>query len=530
MSTSNPDVTTHGRNEAGDLRLPGDEGISRLRWSMAGLFAIAFVALYWRSAGELYTNWTLTDSYYTHGFLVPFISAYFIWKDRAILARLPIRSSVSGLAWILVAALLLLLGDYLGFRVLAQFSMIPMLAGMVSILLGSHWTRRLWFPLFFLIFMIPIPPSLTQNIALRLKLLAAQSAVMLANAMTLPMVQEGSWIHFGDDRLLVGDVCGGLRSLIALLALGAIFAYISKVQTWAKLLIIVMAGPIAVVANIVRIFFLCVVGYLWGSEVAGGKVHDYSGILIFAVAILLFTALDAPLRRLAPSKGEEDESKAPARGRESTVRSHRVLLPLTLSILVAATAGHLGILRAQAQVRPSAIVQADLNVPTTIVDYAQDGVDFSIDDRTREILEASTILIRNYRSPRGRPIQLSIVHAGTTRRSLHFPEVCLVGDGWEIIKQEDVSVGILFTGRRLVLMKADKYEAVLYWFKTGDYVTGNFFANALYWAKNQMTMGDQTSAMIKISTPVVSDGEAAAFAALDDFAMKFAPIMMKNIR
>ncbi len=525
MSTES---TTSRNSQPRDDRTAAETPSRRPPWFMASLFIVALVVLYWRAAGELYTNWTLTDSYYTHGFLIPFVSAYFIWKDRAYLSKLPIAPSASGVVWIAFAALLLLLGDFLGFRVFAHLSLIPMLAGMIAVLLGAQWVRRMWFPLVFLIFMIPIPPSLTQNIALKLKLLAAQSAVALANAVTLPMVQEGSWIHFGDDRLLVGDVCGGLRSLIALLALGAVFAYISKVRTWAKVFIMAMAGPIAVAANIVRIFFLCVVAYFWGSEVAGGKVHDYSGILIFAVAILLFTALDAPLRRFAAEKEDSAEPGSPAPARPG--KSRRGPIAFALAILITATAGHLGILRAQTQGQVDASAKPILDIPATIVDYKQMGSDSEVDERTREILETSTILIRNYQSPvTHRPIQLSIVHAGTTRRSLHFPEVCLVGDGWEIVKQDDVPVGILFTARRLVLMKGNQYEAVLYWFKTGDYVTGNFFANALYWAKNQITFGSPSSAMIKLSTPIVSDGDAAAFAALDDFAMKFTPIMMQKI-
>jgi len=505
----------------------------RAWWLTSGLFLAAFVGMYARSAGELYMNWTLTDSYYTHGFLVPFISAYFIWKDRANLARLAVRPSATGLWWILGSAFLLLIGDYLGFRVFAQFSMLPMLAGMVSLLLGREWLRRLWFPLAFLLFMIPIPPSVTQSIALKLKLLAAQSAVALANAITLPVVQEGSWIHFGHDRMLVGDVCGGLRSLIALLALGVIFAYISKVKSWAKVFIMVLAGPIAILANIVRIFFLCIVGYFWGSEVAGGKVHDYSGILIFAVAILLFTALEAPLRRFASRHDDPGANGGPGETPASTqgkrVGVPRALHVSTLGFLALVTAAHLGIVRAQAESGSVDGEKPAFTIPDTIVDFRQEGADGAIDERTQAILESSTILIRTYRSPNGRPVQLSIVHAGKTRRSLHFPEVCLVGDGWEIMKQDDVPVGFLFSARRLVLMKGDRYEAVLYWFKTGDYVTGNFFMNALYWAKNQMTFGAPTSAMIKLSTPIVSDGEGAAFAALEDFATKFAPTMMNNI-
>jgi EpsI family protein len=107
--------------------------------------------------------------------------------------------------------------------------------------------------------------------------------------------------------------------------------------------------------------------------------------------------------------------------------------------------------------------------------------------------------------------------------------VCLVGAGWEVLKQDSAQVGIAFSAKRLLLVKGDAYQAVLYWFKTGDQVTGNFFLNALQWTKNQMTFDTPASSMIKLATPVGRDGEAAAFAALDDFAVKFAPIMRKSI-
>ena len=497
------------------------------RLLLAGIpLLVLFVLLYWRSMRELYGNWKSADSYYTHGFLIPLISLYFVWKDRRALARLPLAPSPAGLAWILASSFMLLAGDFLGFRVIAQSSMLPMIVGLCLLLFGSAWTRRLWFPILFLAFMIPIPPSLTQNLALRLKLTAAHSAVALANLLTLPMIQDGSWVHFGNDRLLVGDICGGLRSLIALLALGAVFAYISSVRTWARVLILALSAPIAIAANIVRIFFLCVVGYVWGSEVAGGKVHDYSGILIFAVAILMFSAVDLPLRRIAPRRLENDESPPDV---SAATRKTWHLAPASLAIMAAVAFLHVGILRAQDTAHLDRPPQVDLHIPAVVVDYKQDGQDYEIDARTRELLETSNILMRTYRAPNGRPVLLSIVHAGSTRRSLHFPEVCLVGDGWEIMRQEDVAVGILFTARRLVLMKGERYEAVLYWFKTGDEVTGDFFLNALHWTKNQITFDTPTSAMIKLSTPIATGGEAAAFSALEDFAVKFAPIMMSAI-
>ncbi len=137
--------------------------------------------------------------------------------------------------------------------------------------------------------------------ALDIKLFAARCAVTLAEWCTLPMVQDGSTIYFGRDSLLIGEVCGGLRSLIALLAFGSVFAYISQTKPWARWSLLVLAAPIAVVTNVLRIFFLCVVGYFWGSQTAAGIVHDISGYGIFGMAFVAYFLLEMQLRRWAPA-------------------------------------------------------------------------------------------------------------------------------------------------------------------------------------------------------------------------------------
>ena len=503
--------------------------VSRFHGVMALVLIAELIAIYWRAAHELHMNWTLVDSYYSHGFFVPLISLYFVWKERAAILRYAPIPSMWGCAWLAWAAFMLILGDFLGFRVFGQFSLIPMLVGVLLLHQGAARTKRMWFALAFLLFMIPIPPSLTQSIALQLKLAAARAAVHVANLLTLPMVQGGSFIHFGDDKLLVGEVCGGLRSLIALLAMGAIVACITGVKTWAKILILVLAGPVAVAANIMRIFFLCVVGYYWGSEIAAGKVHDYSGVLIFAVAMFLFSLIDLPLRKWA--RADETGSATQAQAKTTSGgRKPGAHLVVVAVVLVLVCAGHMAIVNAQSRAGHAVDTSPDIVIPREIVQYVQRGADDEIDPYVKKVLETSSILMRTYSAPNGRPIQLTIVYAGSTRRSLHFPEVCLVGGGWEIREQRSTQVGISFSARELVLVKNDNAQAVLYWFKTGDHLTGNYFLNALEWAGNQLTFSTPTSAMIKLTTPVGQSGEEAAFAALHDFAGKLAPELLKHVQ
>ena len=265
-----------------------------------GLATILFLWMYWRSFGNLLFNWQVVDSYYSHGFLIPPISLYFIWAKRKKLLETSIAPSTLGIPVLVFAGALLLLGDFLGFALFAQFSMIPTLLGLTLIFLGKRHALLLWFPLLFLLFMIPVPYSLTTTISFKVKLLATESAVQIAQAITLPMIRDGSYVYFGEDRLLVGEVCGGLRSLIALLAFGTIMSYISKTKLWARYIILAIAGPVAIIANILRIFFLCVVGYLWGSDVAVGTIHDISGIMIFAVAFIIIFTIESLLRKIAP--------------------------------------------------------------------------------------------------------------------------------------------------------------------------------------------------------------------------------------
>jgi exosortase len=263
----------------------------------AALILTAFM----RSFFDIYQNWNLPESLYSHAMLIPPISLFFVWRLRVSLLSTTVSPSRWGYPVLAAGCAMLLLGDFLGFMTFVHLALLPVLAGLCLLFLGRNHTRILWFPLTFLFFMMPMPYSLTSGISFKSKMLATESAVALGKLLTLHMVQDGSYVYLGaDDRLLVGDVCGGMRSLVALLAFGALMAYISKTRWWARILILCISPVIAIVANVSRIFFLCIIGYIWGSEAATGIVHDVSGIGIFAVAFVLLFSVEAGLRKFAP--------------------------------------------------------------------------------------------------------------------------------------------------------------------------------------------------------------------------------------
>ena len=295
-----------------DANPPSDYSViqpKRTGWPVLGFCLVLLVLLsilFRESALNLYDVVSRRNSYYSHALLVPFVCLFFVWRDRAQLAQMPKNPTAWGYPLLVLACLMVLASDLLGFRIFGQVACIPLLMGLVLIFLGVRQLREMWSPMPFLLFMIPLPESLTTSMTFWVKMLATEGAVRLSQAVYLPMIRDGSYILFGDDRLLVGDVCGGLRSLIALLAMGTIMSYISRTKPWARLLILFVSGPIAVAANIFRIFFLCVVAYFWGSAFASGWVHDLSGVLIYLVALGLMLGLEGVLRWYAPSAGTDE--------------------------------------------------------------------------------------------------------------------------------------------------------------------------------------------------------------------------------
>lgn len=205
---------------------------------------------------------------------------------------------------------------------------------------------------------------------------------------------------------------------------------------------------------------------------------------------------------------------------------HYIGLVLILCMVAAA---HVGIVRAQVKASEALPEITKLDIPDHIGEYVKRGADAEIEDHVKQVLGTSMILIRNYAAPPQKNVQLTIVHS-TSRSSLHFPEVCLVGGGWEIQTQATHPVGFFFNAKKLVLVNGETRQLVLYWFKTGDELTGNFFVNAFHWAKTQLAFGSPTSTMIKVSTILrPGQSEEHAFETLEDFALKFTPILQERI-
>lgn len=169
--------------------------------------------------------------------------------------------------------------------------MLIVIPGLILYFYGSKILKKIWFPVAFLVFMIPAPLVVITNISFKMKIFAAKIATGLLNNMGLNAVREGSLIKMPHAYVVVDDVCSGLRSLISLTALGGIFAYWMNANILKRIILFLSTIPIAIVTNVFRVIFLSSIAEIWGPEYAVGFTHDFSGFLVFAMAFILLFAV-----------------------------------------------------------------------------------------------------------------------------------------------------------------------------------------------------------------------------------------------
>jgi len=249
------------------------------------LLVLAYPMLPW-----LVNEW-LTNDYYSHGWLVPPVAAFFAWRQWPRGERHPANVGLiplgAGLAGYLIA---LLNKTYF----LAALALIALLAGLVWFFLGAQALRRLAFPLGFLIFMVPLP--FVERASLPLQLLTGSCSTALARGLGVEAMVRGAQVTLPHVDLVVGAQCSGLRSIVALFTLVAILVYVLQGPWWGRLLLALSAIPVAILGNIFRVASLLLVADTWGAGAGMRYYHDYSGLVFFLFAFALLLLLSRAFR------------------------------------------------------------------------------------------------------------------------------------------------------------------------------------------------------------------------------------------
>ncbi len=262
--------------------LHASTNITRLLTALILLMGAVLLLPLWR---WLLLEWWSND-YYSHGLLVPWISGFFAWR---IIPHLERKPEDRGLALVVIGVTVYLVFLYFRAFYLAALGMILLFAGMIWTYWGFAGLKKLAFPLAFLIFMIPFP--FVEASSLPLSLLTGQLATRLMQGFGLDVTVQGAAVTLPNANLIVGAQCSGVRSIITLFTLAAVFTYLVEGQWLRKLLLFFAVIPIAILGNIVRVSSLLWVANRWGADAGFTYYHDYSGFVFFAFSFLLFILL-----------------------------------------------------------------------------------------------------------------------------------------------------------------------------------------------------------------------------------------------
>jgi len=245
------------------------------------------VAIYLPVLRAMVYHWRVVEDY-QHGFIVAPLALWFAYERRWDLEEAPIRGSWLGLLPLFIGLLSLSVGRLGSELTTMRSGFVFTLIGLVLLLLGREVFKILAFPLFFLFLMVPLPQSLVNTIAFPLQLIAAKSAVLSLQELGIPALVEGNIIHLAHTQLFVADACSGLRSLMALITLGVVFAHFFKRGVlWMQILLVASTIPIAILVNSFRVGLTGYLAHLFGEEVATGVIHDFQGIITFGLAFLV---------------------------------------------------------------------------------------------------------------------------------------------------------------------------------------------------------------------------------------------------
>jgi exosortase len=274
---------------------PGEHSQKRFRWFLLPWCAVLILAAYAPVLERLVRQWN-DDPDLGHGFFVPLVAAYIIFQQRRELAQLPSGGNWWGVALLAWGGLQLMVATYGAELFLARTAFLITVIGSVLLLRGWPTLKAIRFPLVLLLFMIPIPTVVMNQITFPLQLLASRAAELVLTLIGIPVLREGNILELPSQRLSVAEACSGIRSLLSLSFLALVYAYFFDRKPWMRWVLLAAAVPVAIVANAFRVTMTGILSE-YNRSLADGFFHLAEGWVIFMVSLVMLMLVHQFVRR-----------------------------------------------------------------------------------------------------------------------------------------------------------------------------------------------------------------------------------------
>lgn len=485
--------------------------------------------LFWDGLSYMWSVW-ITYPEYSHAILIPPISAFLIWQQKDRLEQIPFGGSFWGVALVLLGGAMLVLGQLATIYTVVQCAFLVMLYGLILSYLGTRAFRVILIPLLTLLFMIPFPDFVTNNLSLKLQLLSSDLGVRLMRLFSVSVFLEGNVIDLGGYKLQVAEACSGLRYLLPLMTLGFLFGYFYKGALWKRITLFLSSIPLTVLMNSLRVGIIGVTVDRWGIGMAEGFLHEFQGWMMFMVcAVLLFGEM-LLLSRFGTESGTwrhlfgiEFPADSP---KDALIKPRKISVSFIVASLVLLTFIAVSVSSPRpAEITPSRTDLAEFPLQIGIWHGQSEAMDKVYLDQ----LKLDDYLLSNYTQRSGHNINLYVAWYNSQRKgeAIHSPRSCLPGGGWEMQGFGQYRVpGVSIEGRplrvnRTMIQLGNQRQLVYYWFQQRGRVLTNEFVVKWYIFRDALLRHRTDGALVRlvVSVPTAgneadADRELSAFAAL----------------
>ncbi|MDH5570717.1 MAG: VPLPA-CTERM-specific exosortase XrtD [Gammaproteobacteria bacterium] len=477
---------------------------------------------------------------YGHGFLIPVLTAFFIWQQKDKLEKIEFQGSWKGLAIVVPGLFLYFVGELATLYVLIQYAFVVVIIGLAYCYTGSKGFRYIGIPLLILFFMIPLPNFLYQGLSAQLQLISTQIGVAVIRLMDISVFVEGNVIDLGTYKLQVVEACSGLRYLFPLMALGFIAAYIFKQAFWKKAVIFLSTIPITILMNSFRIGVIGILVEYWGQGMAEGFLHDFEGWVVFMgcmgiliLEMLLLVKIGSDKTTLVDAFGLEFPEPAPG---DANVQYRKVPRPFMASIIVIVLIASVTFaIPEKVEIEPARKqfvefpVELDAwkgraGILEQVYIDALKFTDYAMYDYAREGDEGAVNFYSAYYASQKKGA------------SAHSPRSCIPGGGWRIASHTIHSIPNVSIGNnqlnvnRLVIQKDEYKQLVYYWFQQRGRIITNEYLMKWYLFWDSITKNRTDGALIRFTT-LLKPGQDISIAdeRLETFSKQIALILPEYV-
>jgi exosortase len=279
-----------------------------LSWAAIAWFTVLLIVVYFPVFQHLVVQWS-SDEDVGHGFFVIPVAAYMVWQRRERLLEFEWKPAWWGVAIMLWGVFQSIIGTLGAELFLQRTSILITLVGLLLVFGGTRLVKELAFPLTMLLFMIPIPTVVFNQITFPLQLFASRVAEVTLGLIGIPVLRDGNVLELASQKLSVAEACSGIRSLLSMSFLALVYAYFFDKKVWMRWALLIGTLPLVILANAGRV---TVTGILseFDPELAGGFFHSAEGFVIFGIDFVMLIALHALINRFYKWKFQQGSSVA----------------------------------------------------------------------------------------------------------------------------------------------------------------------------------------------------------------------------